>query len=284
MLRKIQEVRAALSEEDALQERLKQLAQVSLPQLRPPSPRTMSRLPERGVYLGELVSRSGDTPVFDMKSRIVYPMEGGTALMTFENEAVAQHVLRMKQHTVHLDKGYRIRVEAQPVQLVVPKQVEVDSVVSPRCVLVSDLPQMDPESLLDKLGFHFSRKVNGGGEVHSCQMMEDMWAAVVTFTEDDVVGPLVLKQLHPVRVQNSTHQVRVSPFICGQMGGLQVETQVCSRTVLLTGIPDVLDLESLQDYLTVHFQKESNGGGEVLQCAYHPPGGRTLAVFSDQSR
>lgn len=59
---------------------------------------------------------------------------------------------------------------------------------------------------------------------------------------------------------------------------------MCSRTVLLTGIPDVLDLESLQDYLTVHFQKESNGGGEVLQCAYHPPGGRTLAVFSDQSR
>lgn len=39
LLRKIQEVRAALSEEDALQERLKQLAQVSLPQLRPPSPR-----------------------------------------------------------------------------------------------------------------------------------------------------------------------------------------------------------------------------------------------------
>lgn len=44
---------------------------------------------------------------------------------------------------------------------------------------------MDPESLLDKLGFHFSRKKNGGGEVETCQMMEDTWTAVITFTEDD---------------------------------------------------------------------------------------------------
>lgn len=33
------------------------------------------------------MSRSGDTPAFDMKPRIVYPMEGGTALVTFEEEA-----------------------------------------------------------------------------------------------------------------------------------------------------------------------------------------------------
>lgn len=61
----------------------------------------------------------------------------------------------------------------------------MDSVVCSRRILVSDLPQMDPESLLDKLGFHFSRKKNGGGEVETCQMMEDTWTAVITFTEDD---------------------------------------------------------------------------------------------------
>lgn len=49
----------------------------------------------------------------------------GVSRQVFLLLPVAQHVLRMKQHTVHLDKGYRIRVEAQPVQLVVPKQVEV---------------------------------------------------------------------------------------------------------------------------------------------------------------
>lgn len=64
---------------------------------------------------------------------------------------------------------------------------------------------------------------------------------------------------------------------------LQVQTQVCSRTALLTGIPDIVDPEDLKDFLEIHFQKGSNGGGEVLQCQYNPPGRRTLAVFSDQS-
>lgn len=63
----------------------------------------------------------------------------------------------------------------------------------------------------------------------------------------------------------------------------QPRTQVCSRTVLLTGVPDVLDQETLQDVLAVHFQKSSNGGGEVLQCLYNPLGQCTSAVFSSQS-
>lgn len=61
----------------------------------------------------------------------------------------------------------------------------MESTISPRCVLVSDLPQMEPESLLDKLGFYFSKKANGGGDVEACQMMEDTWTAVITFSEDD---------------------------------------------------------------------------------------------------
>lgn len=61
----------------------------------------------------------------------------------------------------------------------------MDSVICPRRVLVSDLPAMDPESLEDKLGFHFSKKVNGGGDVEACQVTEDTGTAVLTFTEDD---------------------------------------------------------------------------------------------------
>lgn len=61
----------------------------------------------------------------------------------------------------------------------------MDSVICSRRILVSDLPQMDPESLADKLGFHFSKKANGGGDVQACQMMEDTWTAVITFTEDE---------------------------------------------------------------------------------------------------
>lgn len=40
--------------------------------------------------------------------------------------SVAKQILKMKMHTVNLDCGHRITVEAHPVQLVVPKQVEVE--------------------------------------------------------------------------------------------------------------------------------------------------------------
>lgn len=64
---------------------------------------------------------------------------------------------------------------------------------------------------------------------------------------------------------------------------IQPRTQACSRTVLLTGIPDVLDQDALQDLLAIHFQKSSNGGGEILQCLYNPLGQCTSAVFSSVS-
>lgn len=54
---------------------------------------------------------------------------------------------------------------------------------------------------------------------------------------------------------------------------------VCPRTVLLTGIPDVMEQETLQDLLEIHFQKSTNGGGEIDACAYNPVGHQTSAVF-----
>lgn len=42
---------------------------------------------------------------------------------------------------------------------------------------------MDTESLVDKLGFHFSKKANGGGDVEMCQVLEDTRTAVITFSD-----------------------------------------------------------------------------------------------------
>lgn len=115
--------------------------------------------------------------------------------------------------------------------------------VCSRRVLVSNLPQMDAESLNDKLGFHFSKRSNGGGEVESCQVTGD--TAVITFTEEgrewipaesrrswprpltpplcpSVVDGLVLREFHEVKVQNSMHQVRVTPLVNGEIGGFEV--------------------------------------------------------------
>lgn len=59
----------------------------------------------------------------------------------------------------------------------------------------------------------------------------------------------------------------------------QTEMVVCPRTVLLTGIPDVMAQETLQDLLEIHFQKSTNGGGEIDECLYNPVGHQTSAVF-----
>lgn len=65
------------------------------------------------VFKGQ-TSDGMDFPEFDIKPRIVYPMEGGTALITFEDEAgkfVAQHDSVKNFRTpifpfsIHISKG-----------------------------------------------------------------------------------------------------------------------------------------------------------------------------------
>lgn len=62
--------------------------------------------------------------------------------------------------------------------------LQLVTAVCPHRVLVSDLPRMDTDILLDKLELHFSKRRNGGGEVDHCQMMEDSWTVAVKFMEE----------------------------------------------------------------------------------------------------
>lgn len=59
----------------------------------------------------------------------------------------------------------------------------------------------------------------------------------------------------------------------------QTRTSMCPRTVLLTGIPDIMDRETMQDMLEIHFQKNGNDGGEIEAFLYNPLGQQTLALF-----
>lgn len=47
----------------------------------------LSRLPRRHIYLGLLTPPSRDAAAWDIKARVVYPMDGGTALITFDEDA-----------------------------------------------------------------------------------------------------------------------------------------------------------------------------------------------------
>lgn len=66
-------------------------------------------------------------------------------------------------------------------------------------------------------------------------------------------------------------------------GSAQLQPRRCPRTVLLSGIPDVLGEEPMRDTLEIHFQKASRGGGEVDSLAYVPAGRCGVAVFSEDA-
>ncbi|MGH0147261.1 UNVERIFIED_CONTAM: hypothetical protein FKN15_015365 [Acipenser sinensis] len=63
----------------------------------------------------------------------------------------------------------------------------------------------------------------------------------------------------------------------------QARTSVSKKTVQLVGIPDILDEENLQDNLEIHFQKPSNGGGEVDAFVYIPLGKKAVGIFEEDT-
>ncbi|KAM8845234.1 interferon-induced 35 kDa protein isoform 2-T2 [Spinachia spinachia] len=246
LLKEIQRVEEALEEEEALNQRLHQRVKVS------------TAVPERPVVC--VGPDGGDA--FEVRSRVVYPMEGGTALVTFESEVVAGRILNMRAHRVSLGSECSIPVEARPVQLTLPRLVE-----------------MEPEPLLNQLEIHFSKKRHGGGEVEKCELQPGSDDVVITFVESDVARGLTDTERHQVVLQKKVQSVRVTPFLDGSITSLETRVAVCRRTVLLTGIPDVMKPDSLLDLLEIHFQRGTNGGGEIQAVLYNPPGGRTTALF-----
>ncbi|KAK9534618.1 hypothetical protein VZT92_007051 [Zoarces viviparus] len=265
LMDEILRIEEALKEEEAKKEHLQQQADV------------FTAVPERPVVFRGSTGSKADT--FEMKPRVVYPMEGGTALIRFDEKVVADNILDIQKHRVALGSDCRITVEARPVQLMLPRLVEIDSEVSPQHILISNLPRMDTDMLLSKLEIHFSKKRNGGGEVDKCELLPDSEHVVLTFVEKDIARGLTEQEHHEVELQKKQHRVRVTPFLNGTITNLETKMAVCPRTVLLTGIPDVMEQEVLQDMLEIHFQKSGNGGGEIEEFLYNPLGQHTSALF-----
>ncbi|XP_072549390.1 interferon-induced 35 kDa protein [Salminus brasiliensis] len=241
-------------------------------------------VPEKKVVFNGKTADGANALSFDMKPRIMYPMEGGTALITFEEEEVAEKILALKEHEVALGEC-SIVVQAEPVRFLVPSGVELDTQVCPHRILVSNLPKKESvDRILDKLEIHFSKSKNGGGEVEETDMLEDAGNVVITFMDSNIAKGLTDKQTHEVEMERGKkHKVKVTPFLNGSITVLQTCNITCKKTVLLTGIPAVMDQDNLQDQLEIHFQKTANSGGEVDAIVYNPPGRRSLAVFEEEA-
>ncbi|XP_006266424.3 interferon-induced 35 kDa protein [Alligator mississippiensis] len=248
----------------------------ALPQVLP------SLLERKMVFKGHMTRE--DTNSLAMTLLIQYPLPGGSALITFENPEVARRIMQKQEHEVELDEC-RVRVWAGPVELLLPSFLEIEMKRNSRRILVSNLPSLDlsEEQLLDKLELFFSKKKNGGGEVEWREFLSDTRHVVLSFMYDGVVEELIKKGHFQIQFGKTIHEVRVTPYVSGAIADLQFRPSICNRTVLLSGIPDVLDEEAMQDALEIHFQKPSQGGGEVDAISYVPAGKHGLAIFEEDT-
>ncbi|XP_034046805.1 interferon-induced 35 kDa protein [Thalassophryne amazonica] len=272
LLREIESVEAALRDQDRMNNGLKLQSDI------------FTGMPERTVVFAGQTGVAADGSAFDVKPRVVYPMDGGTALITFEDKEVAKKVLDKKFHQVKFDleNACSIKVEAKPVHLMMPQQVEMVSQVCSQKILISNLPQVKSENvkmLLMELELHFSKRRNGGGEVDYCEMLPDSGSVVITFVDKNIARSLTDAKYHDVILQGKKHKLWVTPFLNGQIIKLETRMSMCPRTVLLAGIPDFMERDTLQDLMEIYFQNSNRGGGEIEMILYNTLGQKTLALF-----
>ncbi|XP_051496548.1 interferon-induced 35 kDa protein isoform X1 [Apus apus] len=250
-------------------------------------------LPEKKMVFKGLVTNKEDINKLFLTPLIHYPLLGGSALITFEKAEVAQSIIEAKEHMVELSYGEeldeldrcRVRVQAAPVDMLLPSALEVRLTQSSRSIILSGLPSLEipEEALLDKLELFFSKTKNGGGEVESREFLEDSGQVVMTFVQEGVAGPLIARGHIQALIGKGKYELKISPCVSGDITNLKLQPSRCPRTVLLSGIPDVLDEEPMRDTLEIHFQKTSHGGGEVDALAYVPVGRQGVAVFMEDA-
>uniref|UniRef100_H3AHE1 Interferon induced protein 35 n=1 Tax=Latimeria chalumnae TaxID=7897 RepID=H3AHE1_LATCH len=81
-------------------------------------------VPEKKMHFAGTFLKEDSGSSFDVKPRVLYPVNGGTALVTFEDAEVAQNILALKDHEIELGEC-RIKVAASPVTLPTPAYIEV---------------------------------------------------------------------------------------------------------------------------------------------------------------
>ncbi|XP_070279125.1 N-myc-interactor [Myotis yumanensis] len=212
---------------------------------------------------------------FQVSSQVPYVLQKGEALITFEEEEVAQNVIRMEKHHVQImDIG--VEVMAKPVPLNSGVRFQVSVGVSKMKVRVTEIPDELPESQMrDKLELSFCKSRNGGGEVECVEYDKQAGSAVITFVETGVADRILQKKDYPLYINQDCHKVVVSPYMETHLKKFQVFSGISKRTVLLTGMEELclMDEEEVGDYVNIHFQRAKNGGGEVdmVKCSLNEP-------------
>ncbi|XP_061860893.1 N-myc-interactor isoform X2 [Colius striatus] len=209
--------------------------------------------------------------VFDVATKIPFRLNKNQALLTFEDEEVAQRLLTMGKHTVNLDNKVS-EVRVKPFTLEMGIKFKLHVTVSGKKINVSEVPELPiPEDWMrDKLELNFYKcEQGGGGEVENVSYDKQSRTAVITFLRPGATRSFVRCTKYPFSVNGRCCRLSVSPNTTVYLEKFQLYSGVSKKTILLKVMPEVEDdEESLQDMIEIHFQKPSNSGGEIEKIKY----------------
>ncbi|XP_040004228.1 N-myc-interactor isoform X2 [Xiphias gladius] len=215
--------------------------------------------------------------VFTISQRASVLLQGGQALITFEEEKVASQILKIAKCSVSCDN---MSLDVKPKIIIMDPAVkfEVHLDVSRKKLKVSNVPPSVPEERMnDRLEMSFSRPSRGGGEVEGVEYDKNTGTGLITFLHPGVAESLALRGRYLVDLDTEVN-MQVGPIYKHELRMFQTFCGSLKRTILLDDIKDITDEEDLQDHLEIHFQKPSNCGGEIESIKYIS-GGKALQAF-----
>ncbi|NXG46217.1 NMI protein, partial [Psilopogon haemacephalus] len=204
------------------------------------------------------------------RTKIPFRLNQNQALITFEDEEVAQRLLKKGKHTLILDNK-TTDVKAIPFTLGMGVQFELHVTISGKKINVSNIPDLSipDEWMRDKLELNFYKPGQGGGEVEAVKYDRHSGTAVITFLKPGAAQSIARCTKYPFLVSGRCFRLSVSPDTDIHLEKLQVYSGISKKSLLLKGIPGMEDdEESVQDMIEIHFQRPSNGGGEIEAIKY----------------
>ncbi|CAN0157120.1 unnamed protein product [Bubo scandiacus] len=209
--------------------------------------------------------------VFGVTTKIPFRLNQNQALITFEDEEVAQRLIKMGKHTVNLDNKIA-DVRVKPFTLDMGIRFELHVTISGKKINVSEIPELSiPEDWMrDKLELNFYKsELGGGGEVENVSYDKPSRTAVITFLTPGAANSFVRCTKYPFFVNGRCCRLSVSPNTNVHLEKFQLYCGISRKTILLKGIQEMEDdEESVQDMIEIHFQKPSNSGGEIEKIKY----------------
>ncbi|XP_032919926.1 N-myc-interactor isoform X1 [Catharus ustulatus] len=223
--------------------------------------------------------------VFGAATKIPFRLNQNQALLTFEDEEVAQRLTKKSKHCVNLDNR-TANVTVKPFELDMGFQFELHVTVSGKKINVSEIPELPipKDWMRDKLELNFykTEQAAGGGEIKNVTYNKGAGTAVITFLKPGASKNFVGCTKYPFYAEGRCFSLCVSPDFDAHLRKFQPYCRVSKKTILLKGIPEVEeDEESVQDMIEIHFQKPSNGGGEIEKIKFNSRGATYVCFEED---